>query len=369
MAQLSRRAIGLGLLGLGVGATAAIGFADFERIGSLVSGRPLETTNLWGFLGGEKSPLMAAENVRALLRDRYGLVVDARRAGSVEQVSEPALLSQKPDFLWPSSSVLVEIAKANGVAVRKDVVIFNSPIVVYTWRPIATAFEKAGLVRREPSGFLSLDLPALVEMIRARRTWAELGVDLFGAISWTSTDPTRSNSGFMFAGLLANVLTGDVATGSQLPSVMPDLVDLFERMGYKEHSSGKLFEGYLNEGMGGKPIVVGYENQLIEFAAAAPETYARIAGGVLEPVTLYPRPSVYSAHPLISIAPAADRLIEAMQDKDIQAIAWRQHGFRGPLGTVDISLVPIPGLPETAPSIIAMPGGDTMNTILAAMRS
>jgi len=96
---------------------------------------------------------------------------------------------------------------------------------------------------------------------------------LVGTIYLFKTMPTgfipSQDSGFMFAGLLANVLNGGEVVGdNSVGQVLPAVKRLFDRMGYTESSSGKLFDLYIGEGMGAKPIIVGYENQLIEYALA-----------------------------------------------------------------------------------------------------
>ncbi|MGO8005841.1 hypothetical protein ACC725_38055, partial [Rhizobium ruizarguesonis] len=74
----------------------------------------------FGFVGGEKEAFLADPDViRAL--GGYGLTVDSRVAGSVEMFREQALLSQRPQFLWPSSSIMVDIARQNGIKQRLEV--------------------------------------------------------------------------------------------------------------------------------------------------------------------------------------------------------------------------------------------------------
>src|ERR1700680_5135309 len=105
---ISCRAFGVGLVGASIVAT---GGYLFLREHPEIASRFGEPKKLFGFAGGEKEGFLANARVRDLLERRFGLVLDARRAGSVEMVREPALLDQHPQFLWPSSSVLVEVAR------------------------------------------------------------------------------------------------------------------------------------------------------------------------------------------------------------------------------------------------------------------
>src|SRR5262245_16866248 len=60
---------------------------------------------LRGKIGSEKAELLADAAVVELLSSRFGLKVEAQKAGSVEMVREP---SSGLDFLWPASEVNVE---------------------------------------------------------------------------------------------------------------------------------------------------------------------------------------------------------------------------------------------------------------------
>ena len=45
-------------------------------------------------------------------------------------------------------------------------------------------------------------------------------------------------------------------------------------------------------------------------------------------------PTVLSAHPLISLVREADELVDALTNEAMLELAWEDHGFRGPLGTI-----------------------------------
>ncbi|MBV6633917.1 MAG: substrate-binding domain-containing protein [Alphaproteobacteria bacterium] len=364
--KITRRHMGFGLLAAGIGGTAAYSVLDQGGdFGALIGTSHGDPVDLWGFIGGEKSDFVRNPEITRILDRTYGINLDARRAGSVEMVRDPGLFSQRPDFLWPSSAVMVQMARQSGVGVRRDQVIFNSPIVIYSWLPIAQALVASGIAEERAPDFFVVDPASLIDAVTGGKAWSALGIDqLFGQVIVSSTDPTKSNSGFMFAGLVANLLSGGVATPDSIGGHLDTLDDLFERMGYKEHSSGKLWDSFLNEGMGGRPMVVGYENQLIEFVLGQPEAWARIKNSPMRPVTLYPEPTVYSAHPLISLNEPADRLIAALEDDAVQSLAWSAHGFRGKLGGAGSADLGIAGVPQQLNQIAPMPDAAVMMTIL-----
>jgi len=330
---ISRRAFGIGLV---AASAAATGGYVYLRQHPQIAGRFGEAKRLFGFAGGEKEGFIRNQRVRGVLENRFGLVLDARRAGSVEMVRERALLDQKPQFLWPSSSVLVEVARDSGLKISRDQVVLNSPIVLYSWDRIANGLVRSGYA--EPAGGprYTLDLLKLLKAIIAGDAWAALGSpEMFGRARVVSTDPNKSNSGFMFAGLTASLLSGDVVTLETLPRIDGDVATVFRRMGFKPPSSGKLFDDYIAGGAGAQPLVVGYENQLIEWVLEDADRWKRVeANAPAKPVILYPRPTAFSAHPLISLAGEADELIDALMNEAVLELAWEDRGFRGPLGTI-----------------------------------
>jgi hypothetical protein len=357
--SLTRRQLGLGLLGTAVVLTG--GGVYLRDHNFLMKPKPKQ---LFGFIGGEKKQLLANEKVVSLLADHFGLALDARQAGSVEMVRENSLLSQKPQFLWPSSDVMVELAKQSNVHIEKSQVIVNSPIVVYSWEPVAQGLMKAGIVSQEQGNYYIVDTRRLLQAHIDSATWASVNVtELYGKLRIVSTDPNRSNSGFMFAGLAADILNDDVATGDSVTRDGAKLKTIFQRMGFMAYSSGKLFEDYLVGGMGAYPLVVGYESQLLEWCLADPDRWDKVKkSGGPQPVMLYPRPTVFSAHPLIAVAPESLALMDALQVPDFLNIAWTEHGFRGPLGAADSSSHAGSGftIPQTLTAIVPMPEAAVM---------
>jgi len=360
---LSRRAFGVGLLATGIAGTGGyFAVRDRPELQGLLGTR----TKLFGFVGGEKEAFLADPDVVDAVKD-YGLSIDSRVAGSVEMVREQALLSQNPQFLWPSSSIMVDIARQSGVKIRDDRVMLNTPVVVYTWQPVVDGLIKSGLVT-VVDGHHQLDLKALLDAILAGTDWSKLGVaTLYGRARIVSTDPNRSNSGFIFSGLALSLFSGNVATPDDLTRFGGKVQSIFRNMGFKSPSSGKLFDQYLAGGLGGEPMIIGYENQLVEWALADPGRWSRIQSGQgAKPVVLYPRPTVYSAHPLIVVDQTAERLIEALTSARLRELAWTKHGFRGPLGTAtgDTQGTIAGLLPSEIDAVLPIPDAGVMLALL-----
>ena len=316
-----------------------------------------------GYIGSEKAGFLANPAVAELLRDEYGLSVEFRRAGSFEMLELP---HHDQDFLWPSSQVALEKYRQDVGAPLADALIFNSPIVLYSWAEVADALTAGGLVEFDGAGYQA-QLAPLLQAVIDGRTWESFGVDtLFGRLVVTSTDPLRSNSGNMYAGLVAATLAGGVPDRSALERIEPDLLTVFRVQGQMEHSTGTLFERFLELGVGRFPLIVGYESQYIEFAREHPAQWPQLRDRLR---LVYPVPTVWSSHPVIALTDAGVELTKALQDDRLQEIAWRRHGFRS--GGLNVANDPAElGLERVARDvtrIVQMPRPQVMFAIMDAI--
>lgn len=328
-------------------------------------GRPAAVTTIAGYVGGEKMDLLENEKIRRILADKYGLAINPTKAGSIEMVSGMDLTGK--DFIWPSNDFAVELFRRQGGKARKDQIVFNSPLVVYTGWNIANALIQKAVVEKRSEGYFIAKFQDLLQMIVDQKSWKDLGLGFYGKVSIRCTDPTRSNSGNMFAGLVANTLNnGDVVDESSVETVLPQIKRLFARLGMMERSSGDIFRKFIATGTNNS-MIVGYENQIVEFIVANPDKRELIQNQVC---VLYPEPTVWSSHPVISLNDNGDRLIEAMQDPEIQRLAWSEHGFRSGLegASVDKTAVRLDCIAEKINSVTPLPGARTFMRILDALK-
>jgi hypothetical protein len=321
-----------------------------------------------GIIGGKIAFMEDPEVVR-ILKDKYCITQNNfTRVPSIEMIQKCA---EPLDYCWPSSQTAgQEIAERLGSSSVKSEIIFNSPIVFYTWTPIAEALIVQGMVEKSGETYYLNDFSRLMEMIVADRKWSEIGVPrLHGDINIYTSDPTRSNTGHSFAGFLANTLNGgQVADETSVDAVLPRIASVFAGMGLPQGTTTQLFEQFLTLGMGAAPIVVAYESNLIEYVLA--HTDANTQQYIRDNVRmLYPRPTVWSSQPLIALTPNGERMMTALRDPEIQRIGWEHHGFRPAVPTVfvDVTKVNVPGVPQTIDSVIQMPNPATMRRIIEAL--
>ncbi|MFN8562272.1 MAG: substrate-binding domain-containing protein [Anaerolineae bacterium] len=284
---------------------------------------PHEVQQVTCYVGSEKAGFLDNPEVKTILRDQYGLEVSYTKMGSIEQAYVD---SSQVDCLWPSNTSALEIYRdahkqefdAGSISYET---MFNSPIVLYSWGPLVDALVQQGLFT-PVDNYYTVDTAQLVSLLfqSPAPSWQSLNVSgLYGNFNIITTDPTRSNSGNMFYGLLANMLVGgQVATLDSLKDQLPSIKAYFENQGYMEESSGVLFDRFINTGMGANPIIANYESLLIEFSVAHQDSLDMIRDEIR---IIYPTPTVWSAHPLIARTSAGKRLIEALRDEQLQRIA------------------------------------------------
>jgi hypothetical protein len=356
----------IGFLVLLVVAGAAIGLSqyDFGALTRRLNDHPPVAVSI--FYGGEKAALLANPKVKDIIERKYRITLTASKAGSIEMATTLDLTGR--DCLWPSNSIATGLAKDAGHKVLGETTIFNSPIVFYAWADVADAMVSKGIVTKRNDGTLTADVGKIADLIGQGARWKEdFGLNIYGPFRIFSTDPAKSNSGNIWAGLLATVFNGgSPPTDAALPTVLPKVKAYFDAMGFMESSSGDIFENFLKQGMGSRPVIVGYENQLVEFLTKN-ASYADLIRQKIR--VIYPEPTVFASHPLISLTETCSRLSEALTDPEVQAAAWAEHGFRtGLIGVEnDPAAITVTTLPANIDLVVAMPAPHVVERIIAAV--
>lgn len=323
-----------------------------------------EATVLDGYLGGEKIGLFEDAQVQKILKKKYHVKFEYSKAGSLDMVTAD---QNGKDYLFPSSQTALSYYKDVKGEPVKDEIIFNTPIVLYSHQMVVDALKKKGVVY-EKNGVYYADMKKMTNLILVDTQWSDIGLpELYGKVSVDTTDPEKSNSGNMFAALLANVINnGETADESTVDAVLPQLKEIFARLGYMETSSSDLFSQFLKMGVGAKPMIAGYESQLLEFSAEHPEDYKKLKDDI---VMIYPSPTVWSTHVYIALDKQGKEGAKALLDDEIQQIAWKSHGFRTnsyAAGTESGS-VQIKGVAETVTSVMTVPDYPTMKKITESL--
>ena len=326
--------------------------------------KPIETVQVNGYLGGEKIGLFDDPDFQKAAAAQ-GLDVDYRKAGSLAMMTAD---TKGMDYLFPSSRAAVEYGTAQGVKATQSDIVFNSPIVLYTHKAVADGLVAGGLMSKNADGVYSMDMAKAIDAMTNDKTWADVGYAAgYGQFRIDSTDPVQSNSGNEYAALIANVLNGgQPATTESLARDKETIKSIFAKSGWMETSSEDAFNQFLTLGVGSKPMMVGYESQILDLAVNQPDAFSQVKDDV---VIAYPTPTVWSTHTLIALDDKGTKLLDLLKSSDVQKLAWERHGFRAAnfSGTDSIARFKVPGTLEQVTAVTELPGNDAMQAIIKAL--
>ena len=128
----------------------------------------------------------------------------------------------------------------------------------------------------------------------------------------------------MYLALTSYIATGDniVENDAQAASVVDRLAPLFLRQGFVASSTEEPFDDYLVQGMGKSPMVMIYESQFVQRAAAADGSITP------EMALIYPDPTIFSKHTFVGLTADGIRLGDFLtNDPEMRSLAT-QYGFR-----------------------------------------
>ena len=239
----------------------------------------------------------------------------------------------------------------------------NTPIVIYSWKDVADALIKEKIVTNENGVYYITDTNKLLDYILEGKTWKDIGLDIYGKININSTDPVTSSPGATYYGLLLAIMTGGDMTDQKVQETLPRLKEFYEKSGYMNNTPADLFEKYLREGQGSKPMIVDYEKSIMELNTSNPSAYEAVKDKL---VILYPKPTIWNSHCIATFTDLGNEYLKAYQDKDIQQIAWSKYGFRVGVtgGNYDVTKVKVKGIPQTIDSVTSGLKMDIYNKII-----
>jgi hypothetical protein len=309
----------LAAIGLAILLIIGVGYAIVSSASSALGPAAVAVQ---GLIGSEKAPFFADPHVVAALH-RGGFEVTTATAGS-RQIAGADLSRQ--DFAFPAgvpSGTKIHTDHAGSSAI----VPFYTPMAIATWRPIVDLLKGAGAVH-EVNGTTTLDVAAYMQLVDRNTRWKDLvgntAYPVNKSILITSTDVRKSNSAAMYLALTSYVANGEniVQNDAEVAPLMARLSPLFLRQGFVASSTEEPFDDYLVQGMGKTPMVMIYESQFIQHAAAN--------DGSITPdmVLMYPDPTIFSKHTYVGLTPNGIKLGEFLaNDPEMRNLAT-QYGFR-----------------------------------------
>ncbi|MBE6161271.1 MAG: hypothetical protein E7158_03525 [Firmicutes bacterium] len=254
--------------------------------------------------------------------------------------------------------------EADRYYVKNGSLTLNTPIVIYSWKEVADILEKEKIVTKEDNIYYITDMEKLLNYILEGKTWSDIGLSkVYGKINIYSTDPVTSSPGATYYGLLLSIMTSGDMSEEKVNEVLPKLKEFYLKSGYMNNTPADLFEMYLKQGVGAKPMIVDYEKSIISLATSDKNAYDSVKDKM---VILYPRPTVWNSHCLATFTDKGNKYLKAFDNKDIQQIAWSKYGFRVGVsgGSYDVSKVNVSGIPQEITSITSGLKMDVYNQII-----
>jgi hypothetical protein len=276
-----------------------------------------------GVIGSEKKPFFEDVKVKqAFAKKGFDVQVDTAGSRAIATTTDLS----KYDFAFPAGTpAAVKIQRDRKIGTTY--VPFFTPMAVASFTSIANLLAGAGVTRQTAGGW-TLDMKAFLALTAASKRWSDLPSNttypVTKQILITSTDIATSNSAAMYAAIASYVANGNnvVAGPDDVPKVTAAVNPLFTRQGFAESSSEEPFNDYLSIGIGKTPMVMIYEAQFVDRAAAH--------DGSIRPdmVLMYPDPDVVSKHTLVPLNSTGDTVGRLLgEDPELQRLAI-VHGFR-----------------------------------------
>lgn len=286
----------------------------------------IETVRI--FYGIEKRGLLKDLEFQDILRKKHGLVINGTKTEGAELPDD----LQGVDGFWPSAEVPArQFEKQHPDLPHKTKNIFNTPLVLYSWPQITDMLIKEGIAEERENLYIVKDIKKLLNMRTQNWESFRLGRQK-GPITIQFANPDKDSAGFLTAALIARVLKEEnPPDNAEETPYLPVIQKIYPQPHKLEDAADTLFNRYIRQGQGPFPLISGFEYQLIEFYQTYPDYQEKITSRVR---MLILEPAVLGAHPFIALTEKGENLLAALQDTDVQQLAWQKHGFRSALEQV-----------------------------------
>lgn len=275
--------------------------------------------------GSAKEALLRDPDIAKVLAD-HGLTVSVTKTSSVDadRVKAPNF-----DIVWPAGS---NAAKDLSLPKSAATSIFFSPLAFASWAPIQKILAANGVIDSKSSNVVQLS--KLLPLMTSSTRWNQLkdasdhGYALNRSVLVNTPDIRRSNTGLLYLSLLAFELNNSTPLSNEadVATYATKLAPLISRQGFQEDTLTGPFEDYLGIGMGKAPIVLVYESQFLEAKASG-----KLPTGANAPTLLYPSPTLFIKHVMLSNTPTGARLAKLFaEDPTIRKILSERYGYRLP---------------------------------------
>jgi len=240
----------------------------------------------------------------------------------------------------------------------------NTPIVIYSWKDVANALAKQGIVTKRGNVYYITNMNKLLNLILEGKSWSDIGLNsIYGKINIYSTDPVTSSPGATYYGLLLSIMTNGDLSADNVKRVLPKLRNFYIKSGYMNNTPADLFELYLKTGEGAKPMIVDYEKSIVELANKDRDAYESVKDQM---VIMYPTPTIWNSHCIATFSDKGNEFLKVFDNKEVQKLAWTKYGFRVGTtgGSYKVSDAKVDGIPQNITSVTSGLKMDVYNQII-----
>jgi hypothetical protein len=336
---------------------AAIWFSSTKDGGSISL---KDKVSLKGIITSEKENFFKDERVKAIF-EKNGINLQVSRMSSGKIAEAKTLVDiDNSDFIFPSGIQTSEKVKTNFKS-SQAYNIFYSPMVIATWKPIVDILRTNQLTKKV-GDYEALDMEAFMKLAQKDVRWKDLkGSESYPVnkvILVSSSDSRFSNSAKMYLALNSYILNSSsvVSSNQEVDKVMPLLKKIIQAQGNRESSSTNMMSDYMSIGRGKVPMMFAYESEFLENAF-------KNNGLSKEMMLVYPTPTVFTKHVLVSITPKSQVLVDLFKkDAELKKLAV-EYGFRfeGDNGIVQKAKSVGVSIPDVVVDVIDPPNYDVLD--------
>lgn len=309
----------------------AIGYSYWDKQKNKSQQEQAETVKsqrvvLNGIITSEKESFFKDERVKKIFENNnIEFNFERWTSDKIVQAKTVADFGKSNDFVFPSG-VQVSDKMKQTIKGAQAYNIFYSPMVIATWTPIVGILDANGLLKTKGE-YKALDMEKFFPLMSNKTKWKDMKQsDAYpvnkNVLIYTS-DARFSNSSKMFIALAGYIYNkGDVVTTEEgAEQVIPRIKQLMDAQGSRESSSINLFTDYTSVGIGKTPLIFVYESQMVEYAVKN----KGLTNGM---EILYPSPTLFTKHVLITFNDKSQKLIDLFNTNEELKKVASDYGFR-----------------------------------------
>ena len=320
--------------------------------------------------------VLSNNKVRDILKDKYKVSVKETYYSDNELIKKELLTSNKKIYngiIFGDKKYLdyyktpanISLGEKERDTVKTSYSLLTTPLVIYTWDSILNVLVEKGIVSEVSGTYYITNMNAFLELISGNNKWSDIGLNIEGNINveTESLKPYNSAAAF-YELLLLSISNGDLSENN-LNQVLSNFNEIYSKKNFLSSSDSDLFDLFLRLGINSKPMIAGYESEIIKFSNEYPEVYATLKDKVK---ILYPASTIMSSYPIATLDDDG-ALVKSFDDKEIQEIILKEYGLRVDNGTVnyDVSTLNV-SIPATIKNSVDGMKLETYNKMIGYLK-